>query len=245
MNPPSIHVQITSDIICPWCYVGKRRVERAMRQVPEAQYKVTWHPFILDPTLSDTPESKRERLIRKFGASRVPAMESYLKQIGEREGLQLSEDGLVASTVLCHQLIYWAGQHGKQDQVVEGIFKAYFEQKKSPADQDMLLDVAEAAGLSRQDAARVLSQGEVMDEVAHEAREAQKRGVHGVPHITIFRDDQESKARRELNGAQETETLVKVFRSLLDTTSTSPPSSSPEDGQTCEDKEGGDDICPM
>lgn len=130
-------------------------------------------------------------------------------------------------------------------QVVEGIFKAYFEQKKSPADQDMLLDVAEAAGLSRQDAARVLSQGEVMDEVAHEAREAQKRGVHGVPHITIFRDDQESKARRELNGAQETETLVKVFRSLLDTTSTSPPSSSPEDGQTCEDKEGGDDICPM
>ncbi|RKP10778.1 DSBA oxidoreductase [Thamnocephalis sphaerospora] len=215
-----INVSVTSDLLCPFCFIGKRSLEKAIRACPDLDVRVRWHPFLLDPTQTDKPEDRQERLARKFGGlERVAIMQQRLQRRGEHDGLPFQWNGEIASSLPAHQLIDYAGNaahqgdHIKQNAVVESLFHSYFEQGKTPNDISMLLDAAEAGGLNRQDVKTYLSRGENADQVQSEAQNASRRGIRGVPHFVI-------EHKHVISGAQDPEAFIEALRDIASDNST-------------------------
>lgn len=147
-----LKIDVISDTVCPWCFIGKRRLEKAMNQFMATHSNVTfdveWHPFQLAPTMSKT-KPKMEHYIRKFGQERAQAMVPYMKSVGEPEGISFSYGGVIANTLDSHRLIHWSRQFGCQNQVVEELFKDYFEREQNIGDASVLAAAAERAGLDK------------------------------------------------------------------------------------------------
>jgi predicted DsbA family dithiol-disulfide isomerase len=135
------------------CFVGKRRLEKAISTYqtshPDTKFDIKWHPFELDPTLTKTPVNKLDRYAAKFGAARVGSLVEHMKQTGKGDGINFSYGGTIANTIDSHRLIEWATEQGKQDEIVEQLFKLYFEEEGNIADHDQLADVAGKIGLDR------------------------------------------------------------------------------------------------
>ena len=160
----SVTVDIVSDTICPWCFVGKRRLEAAIRAVPGLEYNVRWHPFQLDPTLPAAGVDKMTRYEEKFGKQRIGAMLSQMKEVGRREGIAFDYAGKISNTVDSHCLLEWASQKGGpplQNALVEQLFRFYFERRGDLGDRAALAREAAAVGLSEAEALEVLSSGKV------------------------------------------------------------------------------------
>lgn len=135
------------------CFVGKRRLEKAISSYqtshPDTKFDIKWHPFELDPTLTKTPVNKLDRYAAKFGAARVDSLVEHMKQTGKGDGINFSYGGTIANTIDSHRLIEWATERGEQDEIVEQLFKLYFEEEGNIADHDQLADVAGKIGLDR------------------------------------------------------------------------------------------------
>lgn len=181
-----IHVSIVSDAICPWCYVGKKRFEIAARQLADKyDFQVEWLPFFLDETLPIEGVDKREHYFRKFG-NRFPNMERQMTAVGKEYGINFSYGGKVANTLNSHRLIHLAGLQGKQDQVVNGLFRRYFEEEKNLGSIDVLLEAAEEAGMNRGEVEAYLKSDAGKDEVKKQVDQF-RNYVSGVPFF-IFED---------------------------------------------------------
>ncbi len=204
-------VEIYSDIACPWCYIGEKRFFRALSALPQAdQVEVVFRPFQLDPTLSETPKPLVEQLREKFG----PQLDATLRHTaatGKKDGVDLRfEDAVSVNTLTAHRLLRFALEHGGtavQHEVADRLFEAHFTNGQNVADHDVLADIAEAAGLVRDDVLVYLSVGEGEREVRQEIAEAQQLGIRAVPTFVF-------NGRTGIQGAQPVSTFMQAIEEL-------------------------------
>ena len=161
----AVTIEIYSDVVCPWCYVGKRRLERALSQLPAVPVQTTWRPFELNPTMPKQGIDRTTYLEAKFGSvDTVRRLERQVLTAGASEDIRFAFDkiGRTPNTFLAHRLIWYAGQQGRQDAIVDAIFRGYFEQGADIGSPSVLAELAEWAGL---EATGFLAAGEGAAEV--------------------------------------------------------------------------------
>jgi predicted DsbA family dithiol-disulfide isomerase len=207
-----VKIEIWSDVVCPWCYIGKRRIENALADFGHAdEVEVHWRSYQLDPGAPTEPtESTSLMLARKYGQSAAGAkqMQDNVEAVAAEEGLiyRLSET-LHLNTVDAHRLIHLAheqGGTGLQGRVKEALLEAYFTEARNVADHAVLREVAVAAGLDAARVDEVLASREFEDDVHADAAQAQAYGASGVPFFVI---DQ----KYGVSGAQPTEVFAQVL----------------------------------
>ena len=157
----NLTVDVISDVICPWCYIGKKRLEKAIAAFDgQQEVRVRWLPFQLNPTMPKEGISRKEYRIRKFGSwERSLELDAKVVAVGETEGIHFAFDRIerTPNTVDAHRLIWLADQQGCQDAVVEALFRAYFTEGRDISNRQTLIDVVAEAGLERQLAEAVLN----------------------------------------------------------------------------------------
>src|SRR5262249_33215508 len=147
-----VRVDVISDVICPWCYVGKRRLEKAIALSGRRDVRVRWHPFQLNPLMPKEGMNRREYRTAKFGSwERSLALDAQVTEAGRAEGIPSAFDksGGTPNTLEAHRLIWLADREGVQDAVVEALFRAYFTEGRDISRTPTLLDVVAGAGLDR------------------------------------------------------------------------------------------------
>jgi predicted DsbA family dithiol-disulfide isomerase len=205
-----VRIDIWSDLVCPWCYVGKRRFERALAQLPNGNdIQVVHRSFQLNPVLQKGKTiNRREMLKSKYGWSEPEAesMDTRMEQTAGAEGLEyhLGATGVTGNTGDAHRLTHLALERGIQDAVVERFFRAYFTEQRSLFDPDSLVELASEAGLDPAEIRRVLQGSAYADAVAADVQEAKTLGVNGVPFFVIGK-------RYGVSGAQPTELFIDVI----------------------------------
>lgn len=204
-------VDVISDVICPWCYIGKRRLEKGIAVLSD-KYKVQvrWHPFQLNPTMPKGGISRKEYRTRKFGSwERSMELDTKVITVGEAEGIHFAFDKIdrTPNTLDAHRLIWFADQNGCQDAVVEALFRAYFTEGQDIGNRQTLIDVVVEAGLDRQAVETMLDSDEGLDVIAKFREMSQQFGVDGVPFFII-------NQKLTLAGAQDSETFVEAFRQV-------------------------------
>ncbi|MFS3914147.1 DsbA family oxidoreductase [Bacillus australimaris] len=202
-------VQIWSDIACPFCYIGKKQLETALGQFPEKeQVEIEFKSFELDPHAPlDVDHDVHDMLVKKYGMSRsrAMAMNEQVKQAGKEKGIDFQFDPLVlTNTFDAHRLAQYAGQKGKGDFVMEELFQAYFTDGKHVGDRQILLEIAEKAGLDLKEVQQVLSGEEFSDHVREDEKEARQLGIQAVPFFLI-------NNKYSVAGAQPAETFLRAL----------------------------------
>jgi predicted DsbA family dithiol-disulfide isomerase len=205
----NISIEIYSDVICPWCYVGKRRLERALGQLRDrAQAQIDWRPFQLNPTMPLDGMDRTAYLKAKFGSlENFGRMKEQLLAAGEEEEIPFAFDKIqrTPNTFAAHRLVWYAAQRGKQDQVVEALFCAYFLEGKNIGDVKTLVRVAGEAGLDRTETEEFLASDKGAVEVKTEEAVGRRLGISGVPYFVF-------NGRIAISGAQPPEIFVSALQ---------------------------------
>ncbi len=202
-----IKLDIISDPICPWCYIGKAHLDRALAKRPDHPFQIEWHPFQLNPTMPEAGMDRREYLETKFGGKEnAIRVYSRIAEAAEAAGLEIDFEAMqrTPNTVNAHRLIHWAGLEGRQTAVVSRLFKAYFVEGKDIGDRDTLLDIAEGCGLDRAMTERLFDSDADADDIRARDNHARERGVTGVPTFVVAN-------QHVLPGAQPPELWEKVI----------------------------------
>jgi predicted DsbA family dithiol-disulfide isomerase len=202
-------VEIWSDVVCPFCYIGKRKFENALAQfVPRGEVQVEWKSFQLTPDFVPTPgESIHASLAKKKGVPEAEGrrMNDYMTQAAKEVGLDYQFDKAIpANTFLAHQLIHFAAHNGQQGAMKERLFAAYYLEGQNLNDADTLVKLATEIGLDADAARQALAAGTYANEVRRDEYEAQQIGVRGVPFF-VFED------KYAVSGAQPSEVFAEVL----------------------------------
>jgi predicted DsbA family dithiol-disulfide isomerase len=214
-----MQIDIVSDTVCPWCFIGKRRIERAMALRPDVSFEVFWRPYRLDPTIPREGVDRRAYLKAKFGDTpRSSAMGDAIRSEGAGEGIEFAFDKIAKSpnTLDSHRLVRWSASAGVQDQVVERLFRAYFIEGKDIGDAAVLAAVAADAGMDGELVASLLASDADLESVEREAGLANEMGITGVPTF-IF------DSKLMISGAREAELLARVIDKAREVASVSAP----------------------
>jgi len=206
----STKLDIYSDPICPWCYIGKARLERALQLRPDHPFVITWHPFMLNPGMPAQGMDRREYLQAKFGAP-DDVLKAYLpvQQAADQDGLpiELSKITRTPSTLDAHRLIHWAGLEERQNAVVNALFHAYFIEGQDISKPEVLETIAEACGMDRAMTTRLLATDADTQDIRTRDAEIRDRGLQGVPGFLIGRT-------YVVSGAHPTDFWVQVIDDL-------------------------------
>jgi len=181
-------IDIISDPICPWCYIGKTRFEAALAQRPDHGLTISWKPFQLNPTMPEEGMDRREYLERKFGGPQgAQQVYSDIVKTAESNGLFIDIDRIkrTPNTINAHRLIHWAEAEGVQNAVVAALFIAYFQEGKDISDLETLAEIGEKAGMDRAVLARLLASDADKEATRREDEKARQMGVQGVPTFLI------------------------------------------------------------
>ena len=215
----SMRIEIFSDVICPWCFIGKRRFETAISRLRDrgvdVQVDYMFRPFQLDPTApTDSPTPAKDAYAKKFGGSeRATEILDHVTSVAAQDNITFNMDIAVrANTFLAHRLLSYAlKQHGAAVQIPlkERIMDAYFTDGKNIGDIDVLADCAESAGIDRTEAHTFLSGDELVDEVRSEIAEAAEYGVTAVPTFII-------NGQWSVPGAQDVEMFERIIERILE-----------------------------
>lgn len=203
----TITVEVISDLICPWCFIGKRRLEKAIAAF-DVPVKVRWLPFQLNPTMPKEGISRREYRIKKFGSwERSQELDARVIAVGKDEGIEFAFDRIerTPNTIDAHRLIWLAEAEGIQDAVVEAIFRAYFTEGRDISNRGTLLDVVAEAGLDRAKAEALLNGDDGMEAIQQAGELSRRHLVDGVPFFII-------NGQITLAGAQNPDTFLEAFR---------------------------------
>jgi predicted DsbA family dithiol-disulfide isomerase len=184
----SIKLDILSDPICPWCYIGKAHLDRALAQVPDHPFIIEWHPFQLNPEMPREGMDRRTYLETKFGG-RDRAVEVYARiaDAAQAAGIEIDFAAIdrTPSTLDAHRLIHWAGLEGRQTAAVSSLFRAYFREGCDIGDRSVLLSIADGIGLDRPMIERLLESDADAEDIRARDAHARARGVTGVPTFVI------------------------------------------------------------
>ena len=198
-------IEIYSDVVCPWCYIGKRRLERALEAVPARNpAQVIWRPFELNPTMPRSGLGRQVYLEAKFGGPhQMKAMQDRVAAAATSEGLDFAFDRIerTPNTFKAHRLIWLAQREDRQDDMVESLFYGYFNQGLDIGADDTLVAIAIEAGLDGDRVSRHLQIEEGIDAVRQEETRGHQLGIRGVPHFIL-------NGKKMLSGAQPVETFV-------------------------------------
>lgn len=215
MQQDPLVIDVVSDVMCPWCYIGKRRLEKALRNLRgHIPFEVHWRPYQLDPGLSKEGVDRKQYLEQKFG-SPAAAEKAYraVQKAGVQEGIKFDFPSIKvsANTLDAHRLIRWAGSQGSDTQarMVGILFRLYFEDGQNIGDDEVLMQAAAEAGLDMAIVGSLLSGSADRAEVSREIETARQMGVTGVPCFILDR-------KYALVGAQSAETLEQAARQAYD-----------------------------
>jgi len=195
-------IDVVSDVVCPWCYLGKKRLEQAVAAEGGA-VAIRWRPYQLDPTIPPGGMERRAYLKNKFGDdARLHSVHERLRALGAPLGIAFAFDRIerAPNTFDAHRLIRWASVTGAQDAVVDRLFALYFEQGRDIGDRNLLLDVGRQCGMDVDVVGKLYSDDADIEEVRAEIEQARKMGVTGVPFFVFA-------SRFGVPGAQEVEVL--------------------------------------
>ena len=206
-DPSPLTIDIVSDVVCPWCYLGKANLEKALVEFNEPVI-VRWHPFQLDPTIPPEGLDRKAYMAKKFpDPSYLKNAHERLQSLGDAIGLKFDFEAIAKSpnTLDAHRLIQWAEDSDQQDKIVTALFKAYFEGGRDIGDQALLTEIAVENGFKRQDIEQRLAGEDDIESVQAEIEEAQRIGVTGVPFFIFNR-------KLAASGAQPPEQLLAAMR---------------------------------
>ena len=207
----NISVEVISDVICPWCYIGKRRLDKAIAAYGNPVI-VSWHPFQLNPAMPKEGISRREYRIAKFGSwERSMQLDANIVAVGKQEGILFHFDRMerTPNTSDAHRLIWLSNIDGKQDAVVEALFRAYFTDGRDISNPNALIDVVVEAGMDRAKAEAVINGNEGMNALKEAGELTREYHVEGVPFFVV-------NGKITLSGAQSPEVFVAAFERARD-----------------------------
>jgi predicted DsbA family dithiol-disulfide isomerase len=205
-----VQIDIVSDVVCPWCYIGKRRIENALALASDVPVEVHWRPFFLNPWVPREGIGRDEYLTTKFGS-----VDAY-KGIAERVVLAAGEEGLEyrpglvkrqPNTIDCHRLIHWADAKGKSAEVKQRLMELYFRDGGDLTDVNVLVQAAADCGLDAEDIRKRLASDEDVELISAQAKEASDKGISGVPTFVFAR-------KYAVSGAQPAEQLARAIRQV-------------------------------
>ncbi len=202
-----MQVDIVLDTVCPWCFIGKRRFERALAERPDINVDIRWRPFQLNPKMPREGMGRQEYMSAKFGgAERAGEIYKTIADAAGAEGLEIAFDriGRAPNTLDSHRLIRWAATAGAQDRVVESLFCRYFLEGQDIGDRSVLADVALETGMDTELVDRLLASDADEERIVSEDVLARKMGISGVPFF-IF------EQKYSVSGAQEPAVFVQVL----------------------------------
>ncbi|SHH80264.1 DsbA family oxidoreductase [Flavobacterium johnsoniae] len=206
-------IEIWSDIMCPFCYIGKRQLETALEQFPDNDFEIEWKSFQLDPTITPEPGKDVYTYLAERKGMTVEQSKEMHKGVAERAksvGLEYNFDKAVISNSLeAHRIIQLAKTKNLGDEIEEIFFKAYFTEGRDLNDGPTLIELAEKAGLDKNDVLEVLKSDNLyLKEIEHDIEEAQQIGVQGVPFFVFDR-------KYAVSGAQPVEAFVQTIKEGL------------------------------
>ena len=204
-------IEIVSDVVCPWCFIGKRRLESALKLLRRPDAQLRWRAFELNPGLPKDGVERQEYRIRKFGSlAYARQLEAHVGAAGTEQGITFRFDRIerIPNTFDAHRLIWLAGRHGVQDAVVERLFQAYFIEAQDVGKHDVLRRIGAESGLNSASVARLLDSDSGASEVLSEESHARAQGVNGVP--TFFMN-----GAPITSGAHEPEVLASLISTSL------------------------------
>jgi predicted DsbA family dithiol-disulfide isomerase len=208
MTKPTLKIDVVSDVVCPWCYIGKRRLEKAIQQVSDQiDVTVEYHPFELNPDMPAEGRNQRDYLIKKFGSeSKYEQITSHVTATAAQEGLafDFAKQNLSPNTRQSHRLIYFAKQQGKQLEMKEALMKAYFTDGVDLTKKENLIHVASSVGLDANEVKLFLNSDEGLNEVVAEEKLNVQRGISGVPFFII-------NNHYGVSGAQPSDVFANAF----------------------------------
>jgi predicted DsbA family dithiol-disulfide isomerase len=211
-----ITIDVVSDIVCPWCYIGKRRLESAMSElVDHFDFEVTYHPFELNPDLPTAGLDHKSYLVKKFGSEeRYNQLTSHVTEVAAMEGLNFNYAAQKVSpnTRKAHAIIQYSKEMMGVTGIVEELFQAYFIDGVDLSKDENLIRISERAGLNGAEIGRLLSDQHVLAQVEQQEREMYKLGITGVPFYII-------NNKYGISGAQAPETFIAAFKEVGQKTS--------------------------
>ncbi len=206
-----IKIDIVSDVVCPWCYIGKRRIEKAMDQLKDQfEFDVTYLPFELNPQTPKSGFNQQEYLNKKFGgAEKYEQITHHVTTIAAGEGLRFNfqKQSVTPNTRDMHRIIWLAKQEGKQDPMKEAFLKAYFEEGVDLSKNENLTSIADGVGLPVNRVLSLLNSDEGLNEVIAAEQQNYQRGVSGVPFYIV-------NNQYGISGAQPTEVFIRAFAEI-------------------------------
>jgi len=200
-------IDIVSDTVCPWCFIGKRRLERALAERPQLEVQIGWRPFELNPDMPPAGLDRGQYLQLKFGGpERAARIYNSIAATGADEGIPFAFDRIrrTPNTLSSHRLIRWATGLGVQNAVVERLFSGYFIDGVDVGDHGVLAGIAADCGMDPVLTRELLDRGDDLDIVKAEEQVARRMGINGVPCFIIDR-------KYAVSGAQDPAVLLQVF----------------------------------
>jgi predicted DsbA family dithiol-disulfide isomerase len=205
-----VTLDILSDPVCPWCYIGKANLDRALERAGDHPFTVEWHPFQLNPDMPAEGADRTTYLAARLGGP-ARAAEAYRNVLDHaaRAGVTLNLDHIarIPNTLDAHRLIHWAGFEGAQTRVVSALFSAYWQEGRDIGDAEVLCDIADSVGLDAAMIARLLASDADREEIRDRDRNARRQGVTGVPTFIVGR-------RHAVSGAQPPELWDNVIAEI-------------------------------
>lgn len=209
MDTPLVSLDVISDPICPWCYIGKARLYAALAAHGSNPFDIFWRPFQLNPEMPPGGMDRKTYLEAKFGAERAVAFYAQIAEAAADSGLRVDFDCIdrTPNTIDAHRLIRWARAHGAQDQMTDALFEAYFRDGLDLSDREVLAGTAAAAGMDADSVRARLQSDEDVDAVRAEDTQARDMGVNGVPCFIVG-------GTYVVNGAQPPELWTRVLEDI-------------------------------
>lgn len=209
LAPPRarLQIEVVFDLVCPWCYLGTRRLRRALRARPDVLADILWRPFLLNPDIPNGGLPRNEFLTRKFGGEeRARRLHATIAELGRSEGVPFRFERIrrIPSSLDAHRLVRYAAREGLADAIVDTLFHAYFAEGADLGHHDTLVELAGRIGLDTLGAHRFLDGGAESDAVHAENLRAHRLGINGVPCFVIG-------GRHAIAGAQEPEVLERLI----------------------------------
>jgi predicted DsbA family dithiol-disulfide isomerase len=213
-----VKLDILSDPICPWCYIGKANLDKALAEIPDHPFVIEWHPFQLNPDMPDEGMDRRAYLEAKFGG-KDGAVRAYAPVVehAEKAGLSIDFEAMqrTPNTLDAHRLIHWAGIEGKQTEAVDALFSAYFTKGQDIGDPEILADIADDIGMERDVVLKLLEGENDREEIRTRDAHSRKMGVNSVPTFIVAN-------QHAVPGAQPPELWKQVIADILEQIKSAP-----------------------
>ena len=204
-----IKLDIVSDPICPWCYIGKARLNQALETAGDQPFDIEWRPFQLNPDMPSGGMDRREYLEHKFGKERAVSFYMQIAEAAEASGLEVAFEKIkrTPNTIDAHRLIRWSKPEGCQTPLVNSLFRRYFAQGEDISEHGVLVDAAREVGMDGDVISRLLKTGNDTDDIRDEDKAFREMGVQGVPCFVIG-------GKYVVNGAQDAQLWTQVIADI-------------------------------